>query len=126
MRMSANQLLSDVANDLLDIKSFPFTRNLSMHDYDEQKIAKFLPKMSVVLRARGFGNFIRFLDRRRQQRLVRLLAVPRTTAGRSKFGDNLYELFEVIRRCGAFTYHLSLRHSVAFLDPPERSMGAKF
>src|SRR5947209_19710657 len=96
MRMSANQLLSDVANDLLDIKSFPFTRNLSMHDYDEQKIAKFLPKMSVVLRARGFGNFIRFLDRRRQQRLVRLLAVPRTTARRAQFRHNLAKLAKTV------------------------------
>src|SRR5690348_14586106 len=96
MRMPPNQFLSDVANDVVDIESFGFARDLSVHDCQKQKVAKFLLKMRVVLRAGGFSHFIRFLDRCRQQRLVRLLAIPWATAGRPKLRDDLAQLRKVV------------------------------
>ena len=53
--------------------------------------------MRVVPGASGLGHFVSFFNRGRQQRFVRLLAVPRATARRAKFGNNVAKLRELIR-----------------------------
>jgi hypothetical protein len=67
-----------------------------VHNDQQQKIAKFLPKMRIVVCTCGLAHFVCFLDQRRQQRLVRLLSVPWATAGTAQLRDNLAELREMI------------------------------
>src|SRR2546423_14009633 len=67
-----------------------------MHHYEQQEIAEFLAKMCIVLSARGLGRFVCLLYERWQQRLIRLLPIPRATSRSAKFRDDIAELREVI------------------------------
>src|SRR6266852_6982747 len=94
MWMSPNQFLGDLRNDVVDVKFPCFARYLGVHDYEKQKVAEFFPKMRVVFSAGSFGDFVSFFDRRGQQRFMRLLPVPRTTARRAQFGNDVAKLLE--------------------------------
>jgi hypothetical protein len=55
-----------VLNYLFDVEAAGFARDLRMHHYEQQKIAEFLAKMCIVLRARGLGRFVCLLYERWQ------------------------------------------------------------
>src|SRR2546430_12371493 len=92
--MPPDQFIGDLRDHVVDLELTGFTRDLSVHDHEKQKIAEFFPKMRLVLSVSSFGNFIGFLDRRWQKRFVGLFPVPRTPARRAQFGDSVAQLLE--------------------------------
>src|SRR5438552_16849471 len=86
--------------------------------------------MRVVLGPSRFRDFVSFFNRRRKERFVGLLPVPRATTRRAQFGNDLAKLREaisaqrpVIRHGRVFAYHPSL---VTLSDSPERAVRAEF
>src|SRR5262245_25288058 len=67
MRMPPDEFVRYVSNYLLNAEPAGFACDLSMHYHEQQKIAEFLAKMRVVLRARGLGRFVCLLNERGQQ-----------------------------------------------------------
>src|SRR6266404_1643680 len=97
MWMPPNQLFTDLFGHVVDVESSAFARDLRVHYDEQQKIAELFPKVRVVLRARRFGDLVSFFDCCGQERLVSLLAVPWTAAGRAKLRHDCAELREGIR-----------------------------
>src|SRR6266567_1665773 len=87
-------------NHLLDVEPAVFARDLGMHHYEQQEIAEFLAKMCIVLSARGLGRFVCLLYERWQQRLVRLLAIPRATSRSAELREVIGDLWSMIRHKG--------------------------
>src|SRR5947207_11573012 len=92
--MPPDQFIGDLRDHVVDLELTGFTRDLGVHDHEKQKIAEFFPKMRLVLSVSSFGNFISFLDRRRQKRFVRLFPIPRTAARGAQLGDDVTEALE--------------------------------
>jgi len=80
MRMTPHQLLRHVIDDIVDVESDGFARDLGVHHDQQQEVTEFLAKMRVVLGAGGSATSVSFFNRRWQKRFVRLLPVPRTAA----------------------------------------------
>ncbi len=88
VRMSPDQLRRHFLQDFVDMETPGFVRNFRMHHGEQNQVAQLFAKIGVVLRANRARHFIRFLDDRRQQRFVRLLGVPRATAGSAELRDD--------------------------------------
>jgi hypothetical protein len=69
-----------------------------VHHGEQDQIAELLAEILIVAGANRSGDFVGLLDEPRKQRLVSLLPVPGTAAGRPEFGNNLAELREIVRR----------------------------
>ena len=81
----------------LDREAAVFTRDLGVHHHLQKKVAQFLAQIGVVIRPDRVGHFIGFLEQARDERFVRLLAIPGTTAGGAQLRDNVAQSREVIR-----------------------------
>ena len=68
--------------------------DLRMHDGQENEVAQFFAQILVVPRADGAGDLVGFLDQARQERFVRLFAVPGTAVRRPEFGHDFAKLVE--------------------------------
>src|SRR6266699_883535 len=92
MRMTPNQFLRHVPNNTVDVKLAGFARDLSVHHDEKEKIAQFFAKIYVVVRPHRTGHFVSFFNQSRQERLMRLLAVPLTAAGCAQAHDDFAQL----------------------------------
>ena len=92
MRMTPDQFLRHVPNNIADVKLAAFARDLGVHHDEKEKIAQFFAKICVVVRPHRPGHFVSFFNQSRQERLMRLLAVPRTTAGCAQARDDFAQL----------------------------------
>ena len=62
VRMSPNQLLRDLRDDIVDVESPGLARDLGVHDHEQEKVAQFFPQIRFVFRAHRAGDFISFFD----------------------------------------------------------------
>ena len=97
MRMPADQFRGHLLQDLVEVETPGFVCDFRVHDGQQDQVAEFFAQVCVVPGTDGAGDFVCFLDQRRQQGFVRLFAVPRTPAGRAELRDNLTEFLERIR-----------------------------
>ena len=94
MRMPANQLGRHLLQHFGDIEPAGFLGDLRVHDGQQDQVAELFAQIRIVARADGAGDFVRFLDQARQERLIRLLAVPGAAIGRAEFGDDVAKRVE--------------------------------
>ena len=71
-----------------------FSRDLRVHHYEQEQIAQFFPKIRFVFGADCPGDLVSFLDRRRQERLMCLFAVPRTTVWGTQLRNDVAQFFK--------------------------------
>ena len=70
----------DTARDLREVAGATLLQQQREEIDQEQQIAKLVEQLRVVGRKRGVGDLVRLLDRVRDDRLRRLLAIPRALA----------------------------------------------
>ena len=92
VRMTANEFFGHLPDDVVDVECTGLARDRGVHDDEQKKVAQFFAEIRSVVRARRTSDFVHFFDQRRQERLVRLLPVPRTAAGCPQFCDDFAEL----------------------------------
>ena len=95
IRTSDDANLCEELGDLVDGEAFLFRRDLGMHDDKQEQIAQLLAQVRVVPGADRPGHLISFVHQRRNERCIRLFAVPRTAVGFAQFCDDLAKLREV-------------------------------
>src|SRR5450755_4830719 len=89
MRMPANKFCRHVRQDLANIEPAFFLGDLRMHYGKQNKVTELFAQILIITRADGARDFVRLLDQARKQRLISLLAVPRTAIGRAELGDDI-------------------------------------
>ncbi len=109
MRMTPDQFVADPARDVIEVEPSGFSRDLGMQYHLEEQIAQFFAQICVVLRPDRIRHFVGFLEQPGGERLVRLLAVPRTTAGGAKLRDDLAEAAKTRSRVHPFQIRQSER-----------------
>ena len=88
MRMAPNQFVTDCFDDIFKVECVPFLAHLSVHDDMKEQIAKFLAQIRVVRFLDCFNRLVTFLDERRAQALMGLLAIPGTASRCTQSGDD--------------------------------------
>jgi len=73
----------DTARDLREVAGATLLQQQREEIDLEQQIAKLVEQLRVVGRKRGVGDLVRLLDRVRDDRLRRLLAIPRAFAAQA-------------------------------------------
>jgi len=76
----AHELRVDTARDLREVAGATLLQQQREEIDLEQQIAELVEQLRVVGRKRGVGDLVRLLDRVRDDRLRRLLAIPRAFA----------------------------------------------
>jgi len=99
----AHELRVDAARDRLEVAGAPF-RQQEREEVDlEEQVAELVEQLPIVSRERSVGDLVRLLDGVRNDRLRRLLAIPRALATQPlrqplKFKESLREEALPIRR----------------------------
>src|SRR5713101_9071764 len=139
MRMTPDQFLGHIPNNIVDVKLAGFARDLGVQHDEKEKIAQFFAKIRVVVRPHRPGHFVSFFNQSRQERLMRLLAVPWTTTGGAQLRDDFAQLLKPghsVRSAAQSNGNpvvLPSGFATGFLDfarndiskPPERTVGAE-
>jgi hypothetical protein len=94
--MAAHQLLVDQPRDLLEVALAALLEQQREEVDLEEQVAELVEQLRVIGRERGVGDFVCLLDRVRDDRLRRLLAIPRAVTTqplrqRLKFKEGLRE-----------------------------------
>jgi len=87
--MAPDKFRRHFIEDFVNSEATLLGRDLGMHDGEENHVPELLPQVRVVIGPHRSGYFVCFLNQGRQERCVRLLAVPRTTARRAKLRHDL-------------------------------------
>ncbi len=95
VRVAAHELLVDQPRGLLEVAPAALLEQQREEVDLEEEIAELVEQLRVVVRERGVGDLVRLFDRVRDDRLHRLLAVPRTVAA-----EAASELVELGQRLG--------------------------
>src|SRR5437870_13498384 len=95
--MTPDEFFGHVAEKIVDIESATFSRDFRVHHDEQEKITQFFAKICVVIGTHCLGYFVSLFNQSRQQRFVRLLAIPRTTPRRPQLCNDLAKFLEVIR-----------------------------
>jgi hypothetical protein len=80
MRMPTDHLRVNVVDDVADIEAAGFTRNFRVKNNLEQQIAEFAHKVLRIAGIEGIEDFVCLLDQIAPKRVMRLLAIPGTSA----------------------------------------------
>ena len=94
MRMATHELCGDVAGHVVEIEPARILRDLRVEDRLQQQVTEFLAQICLVAEVDRLDDFIRFLNQSRAQRGVRLLDIPRATAGPAQLRHDLDELVD--------------------------------
>jgi hypothetical protein len=78
--MPTDHLRVNVVDDVADIEAAGFTRNFRVKNNLEQEIAEFAHKVLRIAGIEGIEDFVCFLNQIAPKRVVRLLAIPGTSA----------------------------------------------
>jgi hypothetical protein len=70
----------DAARDLGEVTGTPLLQQQRQEIDLEEQVSELVEEFRVVGRERSVGDLVRFLDGVRNDRLLRLLAIPRTLA----------------------------------------------
>src|SRR5690625_5936532 len=89
--MSSNQLLIDFARNLIKGKMTSLLRNSRMENDLQKNITQLLPHVLHVVPVDCFEKLSRFLDQAAGQRLMGLLAIPRTSVGSTQAHHRLHQ-----------------------------------
>ena len=96
MRVTSDEFLRHVTEHIVDIEPVLFLRDFRVHHNEQEKIAQFFAEIWAVIRAHRSGYFVSLFNQGGQKRLMRLFAVPGTTARRPQFRDDLAEFVKRI------------------------------
>ena len=88
MRMAPDELVADPFDDFLKIESLSFSGHVSVHDHVKKQIAQLFSKIGIIRPLYGLYGLVAFLNERGTQALMRLLAIPWATFGRTKPRDD--------------------------------------
>ena len=94
MRMAANHLVVNFADDVSRGEAALLARNLRMKNHLKKKIAHFLGEFGVIAGIESVQNFVSFFDQVRTKSGVRLFAVPRTALRSAQaflYGDEFFK-----------------------------------
>ena len=97
--MPAHELVGDGLDRVGDAEMTRFGLELSQKDGFEHEVAELLGEGGVVVPIDRVEHLVGFFEDERFQRVDRLLAIPRTTAGAAERGHDVDETAE--RRRGA-------------------------
>ena len=92
VRMPPDQLVGDVAGNLLKIKGAAFPGQLAVEHHLQEQVSQLLFQFVVVPGLDGVEQFIDLLDRMPAQRHVVLLPVPRAAPGRPEPGHDAQQI----------------------------------
>ena len=84
MRMAADELLGESVRHLVEIKGSGLAGDLGVQHGLQQDVAEFIANLRGIAATDGLGHLVGLLNDMRDQRLMRLLHVPRTAAGRAQ------------------------------------------
>ena len=98
MGMSPNEFVANLPRHFLDGEAAFFARDLGVNHHLEQEVAELFPEIRIVLRPDRCRHFIGFLEQSRDERAMRLLAIPRTTAGRAQPTHDFTKTIELFHR----------------------------
>src|SRR5690625_1251831 len=90
--MSSNQLLIDFARNLIKGKMTSLLRNSRMENDLQKNITQLLQHVLHVVPVDCFEKLSRFLDQAAGQRLMGLLAIPRTSVGSTQAHHRLHQI----------------------------------
>ena len=88
MRMPANQLVSDVPGDFIEIKSAPFAAQLAVKHHLQQQVAQFLGHLVIVPGLDGVEQFVNLFHCVPTQSVVILLTIPGAAFRRAQPGHD--------------------------------------
>lgn len=88
MRVTANHLLGNILDDVVDVEAFFLARDFGVKHDLQQQIAELVANGFFIVRVDRFAEFVRFFDRETCECLVRLLFVPRAAFGASQVFDD--------------------------------------
>jgi hypothetical protein len=91
MRMAAHHFRIDLLDDVRDVEFPGFGGELRVKDDLQQQIAELLRELPGIAAVQRVQRLVGLLHQIRAQRIVRLLAVPGTAAGRPQPGLQGYE-----------------------------------
>ena len=101
VRVAANHLVHDRVDDVLDIETPPFIRQMGVKHYLKQQVTQFFAKRVEVLARDRVGDLVRFLDGAGNNRLESLGPVPGAVLPEP--GHQSGEAFHLfLRRAGSF------------------------
>src|SRR5215472_7580433 len=86
--MTANHLVVNFADDVVDGEAALFGGNLRVEKDLEEEIAKFFGEFGVVVRIEGVEDFVGFLNEVGTQGIVGLFAVPGAAARSAEAGHD--------------------------------------
>ena len=75
--MSPDQFVRHFAAHIFDGEAASFARDLRMHHHLEEQIAQLLAQIRVIACPNRIGDFVGLFEQARDQRLMRLFAIPR-------------------------------------------------
>src|SRR5205085_1594233 len=93
VRVAPDELLVDLARDVVEIEIPAFGRELGVKHHLDQHVPEFLAHVRDVVPVDGFEQFAALVDQAAGERLVRLLAIPRASVGRPQPRHRLAEFF---------------------------------
>jgi hypothetical protein len=94
VRVAADELVIDAADDIVEGEGGAFGGELGVEDDVEQEVAEFLLEEGIIGGVDGFEDFVSFFEELGADGLVGLLLVPGATAGAAEAGDGGAEIIE--------------------------------
>lgn len=94
MRVAANHLLIDFADDIGDGEARFFASDLGVEEDLEEEIAEFFCEFGVIMAFQRVEDFVGLFDQVGAKRGVRLFAVPRTATGSTEPRHDGHKLVE--------------------------------
>ena len=108
MRMTGNELVHQTVGDLINIErilSIRFADTCLKHGL-QQHITQFLAHIVAVVSFHRVNVFVSFFEQILEQRLIRLLAIPRATARRIQ---HIHHSLDPVQRRRCLNHRLQLR-----------------
>jgi hypothetical protein len=110
MRMPADEFFRNAGGNIIESERLPLCGQFRVKDDLQQHVTQFLPQVLDVAGADRIDAFMCFLNEIADQRLVTLLGIPRTTAGRAQSMHNCPQPVDLQAGIGALD-HLGIVHA---------------